>query len=619
VCPEITVTSDDAAKKEMLPQNLWNSTPQGRLISKEDGRPGSAGQPQFHMQEAKSKKASQSVTGLLGIQCRDNLSISLENNSEAGTAPPILQQTNGLAPAIKKSRSMPGFRSNRSNQDDSCESSKSEMSGSCGRYLAATVCSSMLLSQRRRGYTGYNNENVKSNLIPEFSEDIYHKWQNNLVRFALSRIDEIPEELEEVFSQKVTDVSDQVEDSISEMQDLIQNAQPTGADRAVQKLQDVPQIVTSCVEARLTNASQELRDCVTAAIKDIYNKQKTQGDITRQLRGIPEEVQQIADRAIELAVKDSQLELRKLIEVAVASISGCQALKENQLWQVSSKAVAQVPHLLVSTGQDIRITAENKIETAVQDIQFEHVPNEVVVEALLRAKFSPNVELNQLSKVKDSQKPKEDKVKVGAKSKQTKPLPAPLPAAMSHDNVQRSAHDPLTPQNPGSFGHPEMCTRPCLFFAADQCRNFESCDFCHFAHERRPTHVDKRNRELLKSLSPDELLATTLPILRDKALKYGNKSELMELLDKAETRVNEYQAEAGPWLETMSVATSRTRTRGERALKSALRAVTLRSLLTMMMRMLPEEHAVRTIMGDVMENIGRTLRRPSSAEAFVTE
>ena len=147
------------------------------------------------------------------------------------------------------------------------------------------------------------------------------------------------------------------------------------------------------------------------------------------------------------------------------------------------------------------------------------------------------------------------------------------------------------------MGHPEMCTRPCLFFSAGQCQNRSNCDFCHLPHTRRPTHLDKRNRELLRSLSNEEKLATILPILREKLRNHCHNPRTFDLLTQLE-------ASATPdALEAFSTTSSKQVARGERTLKSALRAVTLRSLLTMLLRMLPREHLARHIIEAMIQSL----------------
>ena len=95
----------------------------------------------------------------------------------------------------------------------------------------------------------------------------------------------------------------------------------------------------------------------------------------------------------------------------------------------------------------------------------------------------------------------------------------------------------------GSAGHPEVCQRPCLFFAQGDCQNGSSCGFCHLPHLQRPVHLDKRNRLQLQSLSHAEKLALLLPLLHEKAaamaFQYAGKAlelggllaELLQILE----------------------------------------------------------------------------------------
>mmetsp|Transcript_106105 Transcript_106105/g.338780 ORF Transcript_106105/g.338780 Transcript_106105/m.338780 type:complete len:273 (-) Transcript_106105:14-832(-) len=68
----------------------------------------------------------------------------------------------------------------------------------------------------------------------------------------------------------------------------------------------------------------------------------------------------------------------------------------------------------------------------------------------------------------------------------------------------------------GSVGHPELCSRPCLYFVMGSCEKAESCEYCHMAHSKRPVHLDKRHREMLRSMPPLEWAALVLPILQSK-------------------------------------------------------------------------------------------------------
>ncbi len=61
-------------------------------------------------------------------------------------------------------------------------------------------------------------------------------------------------------------------------------------------------------------------------------------------------------------------------------------------------------------------------------------------------------------------------------------------------------------------------------------------------------------------------------------------------------------------LESMSTTSSKQIARGERTLKSALRAVTLRSLLTLLLRTLPKDGKLR----NVVEAMISSLRQPEA-------
>ncbi|CAE8743588.1 unnamed protein product [Polarella glacialis] len=89
---------------------------------------------------------------------------------------------------------------------------------------------------------------------------------------------------------------------------------------------------------------------------------------------------------------------------------------------------------------------------------------------------------------------------------------------------------PATLPNPGSMAHPELCRRPCIYFAAGSCANGSACGYCHLSHENRPSHLDRRHRYLLRNLSEAECLALLLPVLRCRAESTGLAAEAVEVL-----------------------------------------------------------------------------------------
>lgn len=125
--------------------------------------------------------------------------------------------------------------------------------------------------------------------------------------------------------------------------------------------------------------------------------------------------------------------------------------------------------------------------------------------------------------------------------------------------------------NPGSMGHPELCPRPCLYFARGNCSQGMNCDFCHLAHSKRPSHLDKRNRDLLKSAHFVEVAALTVPLIRDRAKRLNFDPEALQILAQMEQCLVAFQG-------------SIRSTRAMQALGNALSSLTLRSLLAMLQR-----------------------------------
>lgn len=69
----------------------------------------------------------------------------------------------------------------------------------------------------------------------------------------------------------------------------------------------------------------------------------------------------------------------------------------------------------------------------------------------------------------------------------------------------------------GSFGHPETCTRPCLYYWRGLCRNAKSCRFCHLPHVKRPPRFDKRNRKVFEEMQLRQKINILHPVVVQKA------------------------------------------------------------------------------------------------------
>lgn len=82
----------------------------------------------------------------------------------------------------------------------------------------------------------------------------------------------------------------------------------------------------------------------------------------------------------------------------------------------------------------------------------------------------------------------------------------------------------------GSVGHPEVCRRPCMYFATGNCSKGTECEYCHMAHDGRSMHLDKRQREFLSKIPHEKFLALILHYLEAKALENSFQSAAKELL-----------------------------------------------------------------------------------------
>jgi len=82
---------------------------------------------------------------------------------------------------------------------------------------------------------------------------------------------------------------------------------------------------------------------------------------------------------------------------------------------------------------------------------------------------------------------------------------------------------------PGNWGHPDLCGRPCIFFAKGECANGDSCGFCHLHHRKVP-HLDKRGRALLKTMTPEQRASLIAPLIMRKAVGMQLEEQASKML-----------------------------------------------------------------------------------------
>lgn len=151
--------------------------------------------------------------------------------------------------------------------------------------------------------------------------------------------------------------------------------------------------------------------------------------------------------------------------------------------------------------------------------------------------------------------------------------------------------------NPGSVGHPELCSRACLHFAAGRCRNGGDCDFCHATHTKPTKQLDKRQRDALRSLPLPEVHRLLEPHVLNKIYVVDSSRKTLRAV------------------ESLAIACGRGHGvpcfRPPSQMVAALQDMSLRHLLALF-----EDSAARSGSGEVLRAVrallSRLLRAPSS-------
>jgi hypothetical protein len=99
------------------------------------------------------------------------------------------------------------------------------------------------------------------------------------------------------------------------------------------------------------------------------------------------------------------------------------------------------------------------------------------------------------------------------------------------NSLEQYVLEECMPCNTGSLGHPDFCSRPCLYFAEGACNNGDACGFCHLDHKKGLVHLDKRNRQILTKLSFPERATYILPIVKDRVQQLGLTESLKAMKD----------------------------------------------------------------------------------------
>lgn len=174
-------------------------------------------------------------------------------------------------------------------------------------------------------------------------------------------------------------------------------------------------------------------------------------------------------------------------------------------------------------------------------------------------------------------------------------------SALSCPRITRSSADVLDfAMNDGSFGHPEVCARPCLFYASGKCDSGSACKFCHLSHVRLGS-LKRDLRDHLRQLPTLAAKALILPVIEQKALLFDPSGEVEHAV------VHLLQAcfagqEAPSWKKS----------RRDRALLATFHDMTLRLLLVSLRRSVLDagDHEAHL----AAEALAEQLRAPASPQ-----
>ncbi|CAJ1349367.1 unnamed protein product [Effrenium voratum] len=95
----------------------------------------------------------------------------------------------------------------------------------------------------------------------------------------------------------------------------------------------------------------------------------------------------------------------------------------------------------------------------------------------------------------------------------------------------------------GSRGHPDLCRRPCIYHRSGYCVQGADCGFCHLDHEGRAPKLDKKQREIIRSLNKAQVLATMLYYLRTYQ-KLELRADFLRLVERELWAQNKTESEA---------------------------------------------------------------------------
>jgi hypothetical protein len=339
---------------------------------------------------------------------------------------------------------------------------------------------------------------------------------------------------------------------------------PEASAKLATQVEEIPELVMASFETSFANAMNHVRIRVKDAVQMLENCNKQQEEVMQHLWSIPEEVRQITRDAVKEASAASQDKVTLRLDHVLRNISAEE--KTDAIFRAKQNIVHSLPQTLPETvkrsGDVAKYNVQSTTEVVVEKGMggFGYVANRVVADTLLRAKAV------------DSSIP-------------------PLP------------NKALT--NPGSRGHPELCSRACLYYPIGQCTNGLDCEFCHMPHSKRNVHLDKRHREMMRNMDFVERACLILPILKAK----------LDALDVCDFDVKEALSSIAKTIDHISM--DKKRAKETRTLQSSLKFMSARCLVSLLYHSQMHTPVPKdSLLHEAIRNFFKTVR-PSLSKAGI--
>ena len=101
--------------------------------------------------------------------------------------------------------------------------------------------------------------------------------------------------------------------------------------------------------------------------------------------------------------------------------------------------------------------------------------------------------------------------------------------------LARHLPEPSCERLPGSYGHPDLCHRPCVHMQrSGSCLAGESCGYCHERHHRQPHKLPKPIRSMLREMPRARAMDLLLPHIHHRVAQHQLLPEAQELLQSLE-------------------------------------------------------------------------------------